>query len=50
MLVTHEVPHGVPVKSTMVLDVWLERDTSMSRHLLRRAVDNDHPRLVLSGH
>ncbi|MBC7631343.1 hypothetical protein [Aeromicrobium sp.] len=38
------------MRSQLVLDAWIEREASISRHLLRRAVDRVHPRIVFSGH
>lgn len=50
VLLTHDVPFGVPAKSTMTLDRWIEDAAEVSRHLLREAVENVLPKLVFSGH
>jgi hypothetical protein len=51
LLVTHDVPAGVPLQSSFTdLDRGIEAEADDVRDLLREAVDATRPHLVLSGH
>lgn len=50
VLITHEVPSGAPVTSTMRLDPVTELEADRGRRLVRRAVEDTAPQVVLSGH
>lgn len=50
VLLTHDVPTGVPVASQFQVDPVTEREAGVTRHLLKDVVDRLHPKLVFSGH
>lgn len=50
VLITHDVPAGIDVVSTMDVPEALERESYIVRSLLRDAVRATEPKLVFSGH
>jgi predicted phosphodiesterase len=50
VLITHDVPAGIDVVSTMDVPEALERESYIVRSLLRDAVRATEPRFVFSGH
>lgn len=50
VLITHEVPAGIDVVTTMVLPALVELEANAGRILLLDAVRAVNPRLVFSGH
>jgi len=50
VLLTHEVPTGVNVRSDIRLPLWLEIEMQTSRDHLATAVKATQPKLVFSGH
>lgn len=50
VLITHEVPAGITLAKVFELPDAIERDSYVSRLLLRDAVRNTEPALVFSGH
>ena len=50
VLITHDVPADVPVRADMRLPFRDHQKSSVSRSLLRQAVENTRPELVFSGH
>ncbi|WP_427019397.1 metallophosphoesterase family protein (plasmid) [Pseudarthrobacter sp. P1] len=50
VLITHEVPAGIDLVSEFDLPEFLERESFISRQLVREAVRNTTPRRVFSGH
>lgn len=50
VLITHDVPAGITLAKAFELPAAVERDSYMSRILLREAVRNTGPSLVFSGH
>lgn len=50
VLITHEVPAGIDVVTTMVLPDLVEMEANMGRIHLRDAVRAVNPKLVFSGH
>lgn len=50
VLITHEVPAGVGVTSTMLLPRWVVEEAEEGRSLVRDAVESTRPTVVVSGH
>jgi len=50
VLVTHDVPWGVPMKGDFNLPPEIEARANETRFLLRSVVDQLQPRLIFSGH
>jgi hypothetical protein len=50
VLITHDVPAGIDVETTLQIPEAIERESYIVRSLLRDAVRNTEPKLVFSGH
>jgi Icc-related predicted phosphoesterase len=50
VLITHDVPARVPVKSHMHIDYYTAQRAQVGREILQQAVDMTKPKMVFSGH
>ena len=50
VMISHEVPAGVPLTKTMSFPFWIEEQAHQSRALLAQAVENTRPKLAFAGH